>query len=107
MRRLGAILKLKPGTFEQYKAAHAAVWPEVLTAISMSNIRNYSIYHKEGWLFSYCEYHGQNYESDMARMAQDPSTQEWWKLVGSLQDPLTSRLPGEWWSSMEEVFHLD
>jgi L-rhamnose mutarotase len=107
MRRFGAVLKLKPGAYQEYKTAHAAVWPEVLEAIKNSNIRNYSIYFKDGWLFSYCEYEGKNYEADMARMVQDPKTQEWWAIMEPLQDPLSTRQPGEWWAGMEELFHAD
>jgi L-rhamnose mutarotase len=41
----------------------------------------------------------------MAKMAAHPRTQEWWATVKPLQQPLNSRKPGEWWASMEEVFH--
>jgi L-rhamnose mutarotase len=75
--------------------------------IANCNIRNYSIYHREGWLFSYYEYTGSDYEADIARMAADPTTQEWWGVVGPLQQPLDSRNAGEWWASMDEVFHAD
>jgi len=75
--------------------------------IRCCNIRNYSIYLRDGLLFGYFEYHGSDFEADMAKMAADPKTQEWWKLVGPMQLPLESRAKGEWWASMEEVFHLD
>ena len=55
----------------------------------------------------YYEYVGTDYEKDMARMAADPTTQEWWKLTDPCQIPLESRREGEWWAEMEEVFHLD
>jgi len=85
--------------------AHA--WPEVLDAIRRSNIRNYSIYYKDGYLFSYFEYVGDDFEADMAKMAADPKTQEWWAIMKPMQRPLESRRPGEWWAEMEEVFHTD
>ena len=43
----------------------------------------------------------------MAHMAADPKTQEWWKIMGPMQRPLETRAAGEWWASMEEVFHVD
>jgi L-rhamnose mutarotase len=58
-------------------------------------------------LFSYFEYHGANYDADMARMAADPKTQEWWEIMRPMQRPLETRGKGEWWASMEEVFHVD
>jgi L-rhamnose mutarotase len=44
MRRFGQLIRVKPERFEDYKAYHAAVWPEVLETIRLCNIRNYSIY---------------------------------------------------------------
>jgi L-rhamnose mutarotase len=75
--------------------------------IRACNIRNYSIYFKDGYLFSYFEYHGDDFEADMKKMAADPKTQAWWKLTDPCQEPLETRKEGEWWASMEEVFHTD
>lgn len=86
---------------------HAAVWPGMLKQIKECHIDNYSIYHKDGWLFSYFEYTGQNYEADMAAMAEDPETQRWWKLCNPFQEPHDTREKGEWWAGMEEVYHSD
>ena len=107
MQRYGMVLQLKPEHTARYKAAHAAVWPDVLAKISQCQIRNYSIYFKDGWLFSYFEYHGADFNADMARMAADPKTQEWWALMKPMQQPLATRAEGEWWADMEEVFHAD
>ena len=107
MQRMGGVLRLKPEALETYTIAHAAVWPEVLSAIYAANIRNYSIYHKDGFLFSYFEYHGTNYALDSERMATNPVVQKWWAIMEPLQDPLPSRQPGEWWAQMDEVFHVD
>jgi L-rhamnose mutarotase len=43
----------------------------------------------------------------MAKMAADPETQRWWTFCEPLQQPLADRTPGDWWASMEEVFHVD
>ena len=71
------------------------------------NIRNYTIYYKDGLLFSYFEYIGEDFAADMKKMAADPKTQEWWKLTDPCQEPLETREAGEWWASMEEFFHTD
>lgn len=107
MQRYGWVIGLKPEAVAQYKAAHAAVWPEVLAMIRECNIRNYSIYFKDNLLFGYYEYHGTDHEADMKKMAADPKTQEWWSVMGPMQQPLPTRAPGEWWAAMEEVFHMD
>ena len=107
MKRYGMVLKVRPESFEEYKRYHAEVWPGVLDMIRKCNIRNYSIYHKDGYLFSYFEYTGDDFDADMAKMAADPKTQEWWAIMEPMQDPLSTRAPGEWWANMEEVFHME
>ncbi len=105
MQRHGQVIQVRPEKLEEYKRYHAAVWPEVLAKIADCNIRNYSIYHKDGYLFAYFEYVGTDLAADMAKMAADPKTQEWWAIMGPLQKPLETRAPGEWWAEMDEVFH--
>jgi len=107
MQRFGSVIKLRPEKLAEYKELHANVWPEVLRQIRESNIRNYSIYFKDGFLFSYFEYTGDDYAGDMLKMAGDPHTQAWWKLTDPCQEPLETRKEGEWWAGMEEYFHMD
>jgi L-rhamnose mutarotase len=107
VKRYGWVIKVRPEKLEEYKRLHANVWPAVLRTVSECNIHNYSIYHKDGYLFSYFEYHGGDFDADMAKMAADPVTQEWWKLCEPCQEPLPSRAPGEWCAQMEEVFHCE
>jgi L-rhamnose mutarotase len=107
MQRYGMLIKVKPEKLDEYKRLHAAAWPGVLQTIYDCNIRNYSIYLRDGYLFSYFEYIGEDYAADMARMAADPLTQEWWKLTDPCQEPVPTAQAGEWWANMEEVFHTD
>lgn len=112
MKRYGWVIGVKEGKIDEYKKLHAAVWPKVLSMITACNIKNYSIYLRQlpdgkYYLFSYLEYVGQDYEADMAKMADDPMTQKWWDVCKPCQEPLTNRASGEWWSDMEEVFHCD
>jgi len=107
MRRYGQILRLRPERTEEYKAYHTHVWPEVLAMIRACNIRNYTIFFKDGLLFAYFEYAGSDFAGDMARMAADPRTQEWWAVMKPMQEPVESRAEGEWWANMQEVFHAD
>ncbi len=107
MQRHGQVIQIHPERLEEYKAYHAAVWPAVLAKIADCNIRNYSIYHKDGYLFAYFEYHGGDFEADMRKMAADPKTQEWWAIMQPIQKPLETRAPGKWWAEMEEVFHTE
>jgi L-rhamnose mutarotase len=105
--RYGMVLRVKPDRLEEYKRYHKAVWPGVLERITASQMRNYSIFHREGWLFSYFEYWGDDFEADMRLVAADLETRRWWALMEPMQDPLPTRAPHEWWARMEEVFHHD
>ena len=109
MKRYGSVIGVRPEAIAEYKRVHAAVWPEVLKQIERSHIRNYSIYLKEpeNLMFAYFEYHGTDFEADMAAMAADEKTQEWWKVCSPMQAPFETRKPGEWWAAMEEVFHTE
>lgn len=112
MQRFGSVIGIREDHIPEYRRLHAAAWPTVLEMIRRCNIRNYSIYLRrmpDGrfYLFSYFEYTGADFQADMARMAADPTTQEWWKLCKPCQQPLDDCAPGEWWASAEEVFHCD
>ncbi len=107
MKRYGQVIGLRPGKLEEYASHHAEAWPEVLKMIHECNIRNYSIFFKDDTLFAYFEYVGQDFDADMAKMAADPKTQEWWAIMGPLQEPVPTRQEGEWWANMQEVFHTD
>jgi len=112
MKRYGWVIRLQAEKIEEYKRLHANVWPGVLRMIKACNIQNYSIYLRQlddgqFYLFSYLEYVGSDFAADMAKMAADPETQRWWDVCKPCQQPLTSRREGEWWSDMDEVFHLD
>ncbi|MGH9396008.1 MAG: L-rhamnose mutarotase [Terriglobia bacterium] len=107
MKRYGQVLKVRPDKIDEYVRHHAAVWPEVLKTIHDCNIRNYSIFLKDDTLFAYFVYVGDDFEADMARMAADPKTQEWWAIMNPMQVPISTRAEGEWWANMKEVFHAD
>ncbi len=107
IKRVGSVIRIAPDKLDEYKRLHANVWPEVNAMITKCNIHNYSIYYKDGYLFSYFEYTGDDFAADMKKMADDPITNKWWKLTDPLQTPLDTRKEGEWWAEMEEVYHLD
>ena len=109
MKRMGMVIGIKPEMIEEYKRLHANAWPEVLKQIKGSNIRNYTIFLREpeNLLFGYWEYHGTDFEADMAKMGEDPKTQEWWTFTDPCQNPLPTRDEGEQWAMMDEVFHTD
>ena len=107
MRRFGQVIRLRPERIEEYVRLHADAWPGVLAAIRSANIRNYSIFRHGELLFAYFEYVGEDIDTDMATIAADPVTQEWWQLTDAMQEPFPERESGSWWLTIPEVFHTD
>lgn len=107
MQRFSSVIKLQPEKAEEYRALHRKVWPEVLNALKRAHVSNYSIFQRDGYLFSYLEYSGGDFRADMDAVAQDPTTQRWWRLTDPCQQPLETAADGEWWAPAEELFHLD
>ena len=109
MKRYGRVIHLKPGCLEKYKEYHANPWPEVREGLTARNIHNYSIYHHDGFLFSYFEYTGDDLKSEFKRprAARPPGERDWHRIMTEMQQPVDSAGPDDWWVEMEEVFHLD
>jgi L-rhamnose mutarotase len=107
MRRFAQVIQLRPEHEAEYVRYHADVWPAVLKTIADCGIRNYSIFLRSGTLFAYFEYHGADFDADMAKMAEDPETQRWWSIMDPMQKPMADAPAGEKWSMAPEVFHFD
>ncbi|MFC1675626.1 L-rhamnose mutarotase [Planctomycetota bacterium] len=107
MKRFGQVIGIKPEKLEEYKKLHAEVWPDVLKLIKNCNMRNYTIFQKDNFLFAYFEYVGNDFEADMAKMDADETTKKWWAKCSPCQVPLETKKENEWWANMQEVFHCD
>ena len=107
MKRYAMTIGIKPDKIADYKKLHAAAWPGVLDALKKHHVRNYSIYLHGDRLFGYLEYDGDDYEADMAAVGADPITQQWWEQTNPLQEQLPDHQQGQWWTMIEEVFHMD
>ena len=108
MQRYGQVIRIKPEHIEEYESLHRAAWPEVLAMIRECNIRNYSIYRYDHLLFAYFEYDGADFDADMEAVAEDPITQQWWRLTDPCQEPMPDAVAqGSRWTTMEQVFLME
>jgi len=112
VQRFGAVIGVKPEKLEYYKELHANPWPTVNSAVKRANIRNYSIYLTQfddgkWYLFGYFEYTGSDFEADMKELAEDSEIKRWWKETDPCQVGLDNRKDGEWWKTMDEIYHLN
>lgn len=63
-------------------------------------------------LFASFKYIGNNFDSDMARMAANSKVQEWWRMTDSMQESPVEGAQGSatgpgWWGQTEEVFYVE
>ena len=91
----------------EYLRLHSAVWPQVEQTLRDCNVTNYTIFILEDTLFAYYEYEGTDHAADMARIAQDPVSQEWWTRTDPCQTAFgREAAAGERWRAMQEIWHL-
>ncbi|TVQ26814.1 MAG: L-rhamnose mutarotase [Spirochaetaceae bacterium] len=105
--RFGMVIGIREDRLDEYRALHADDHPGVRDLLSAANIRNFSIFFERlpdgsSYLFGYYEYHGSDFEADMAYLDAEPRNREWIEMTAPMQIPL----PGEKaWKVMEEVYH--
>lgn len=104
---IGQIGRLKAGKAEEYVRLHARVWDEVLDMIEACNIRNYSIFLKGGYVFSYYEYVGDDYAADMRKMEEDPATKQWWEHTHPCFECYAMDSESEFCADMEQIFYFN
>lgn len=102
MARVAWTARLRPDKIEEYEAAHAAVWPEVLAVIKEAGVRNYSIHRFEDRLFGY--YECDDPEAATAKMRAGQERLGWGKAMGPLFEPEVAERGTD---LMKEVFRLD
>ena len=107
VKRFGQVIKVKAECLAEYKKWLANPMPGVNEMIKECGLKKYSIYSRGEYLFTNYEYEGEDFDKDMEKMAADPATQKWWDVVKPLMQPLEDRAEGEFWSDMEEIYHLD
>ena len=105
-QRYAMAVRLKDEKRDFYIKNHASVWPEILEELKKINVKNYSIYLKEDFMFGYLEYDGNNFDEDMAVMQKIPIVDKWTKLMIDCFNPSNNE-DNESWVMMDEIFHLD
>ena len=107
MKKIGQVCGITLENAEKYIEYHNNVPKEIRELIRECNIRNYRIFYRNGLLFSYYDYIGENYEEDMRKMAENTDNQKWWDLVKPIMSPLADRKKGEFWADMDLIFEQE
>ena len=98
-QRYGHLIRLKPEYRERYIVLHDHPFPGLIDRMQEAGLRNYSIFLRDHVLFSYYEYVGDDFETDMEAMAENETVQDWWTLTDPMQEPLPDREEGAWWTA--------
>jgi L-rhamnose mutarotase len=107
IKQVGMVIKLNPEYIEEYKALHADSNPGVRDLLVKANMRNFSIFLHQlddgNWYeFGYYEYHGEDFEADMAKLAKEDRNIEWLKICDPMQIPLEGY---DGWAEMGQVYY--
>ena len=105
MRRVCFELQVKPDHIEAYKAAHAAVWPDMLEALTDTGWHNYSIFMRpDGLIIGYFE--TEDLQASLDGMAQTEVNARWQEAMADHFVGID--LPADQaFSYLTEVFNLE
>ena len=106
-QRYGMAVRLKDEKRDYYIEKHANVWPEVLDELKKINVKNYSIFLKEDFMFGYLEYDGDSFDKDMAQMQNIPIVEKWTKLMIDCFNPFPNNENNNSWVMMDQIFFME
>jgi L-rhamnose mutarotase len=105
MQRVCFQLQVRPERIEEYRARHAAVWPEMREALSAAGWRNYSLFlSPSGTVIGYLE--TDDFEAARRAMERTEVNARRQADMGELFQGLEGRRPDEGLLRLEEIFHL-
>ncbi|MET9423457.1 MULTISPECIES: L-rhamnose mutarotase [unclassified Streptomyces] len=105
MQRVCFLLKVRKDRLTEYRERHAAVWPEMLDALSAGGWRNYSLFLREdGLLVGYLE--TDDFDAARAAMEATDVNARWQAEMADCFEALDGQRPDEAMKPLTEVFHL-
>lgn len=105
MQRVCFLLKVRQDRLDEYRERHAAVWPEMLDALSATGWHNYSLFLREdGLLVGYLE--TEDFAAAQQAMADTDVNARWQAEMGGFFEALDGTRPDEAMRPLTEVFHL-
>ena len=110
MKTYGLTLCLQndPAKIESYKTHHQAVWPGVCARLREVGVQEMKIFLRDRRMFMFIETSDEfEPRRDFVRINEDPISQKWNTLMGTLQERAPEASPDEWWAPMELVFSLN
>lgn len=106
LERVGFRLQLNLATMEDYVRVHENVWPEMLSALTQSGWRNYSLFldRSDGTLFGYFESY--DARGSIEAMKDFEVNGKWQREMARFFEGLNGRSPDDGFLTLEKVFFL-
>jgi L-rhamnose mutarotase len=99
-------LQVKPDRLEEYTARHAAVWPDMLRALSSTGWNNYSLFLREdGLLIGYFE--TPDLQAALDGMNDTNVNIRWQAEMADFFADLGGARPDTGFRQLTEIFHLE
>jgi L-rhamnose mutarotase len=106
MARVCFTLQVRPDRLDEYRAAHAAVWPDMLRALRDSGWRNYSLYLRDdGLLVGHLE--TDDLSAAQEAMERTEVNARWQAQMAPFFTGLDGAPPDRGLHVLDEVFHLE
>lgn len=104
MTRVCFVSRVRPDRLDEYRARHAAVWPEMLEALRDTGWRNYALYlSPDGLLVGHLE--TDDYAAAQEAMARTGVNPRWQSEMAEFF--VADGNPDEGFQVLDEVFHLE
>ena len=104
MQRIAFVMRIRPGTEEEYQRRHEQVWPEMLDELRAAGCHNYSIFRDGLQLFAYLEV--DDVDRYQAYLAESAVAARWETYMSDIlirEVAPATNFP----SLLPEAFHLD
>ena len=106
MRRICFTLQVRPDRLEEYRRRHAAVWPEMLTALRSAGWHDYSLFLRGDGLLVGC-FRTDDLDASLAAMEATDVNNRWQAEMAPYFADLPGGRPDRGFVVLDEVFNLD
>jgi L-rhamnose mutarotase len=105
MERVCFLLRVRPDRLDEYRARHAAVWPDMLDALRAAGWANYSLFlDDDGLLVGYLE--TEDFAAAVAAMEETEVNARWQAEMAPFFELPADTRPDTGLRRLQEVFHL-
>ena len=96
-------MKLKPGTVDEYRRRHDAIWPELSQLLHDAGIHDYSIFLDEATLDLFAVMQLRDGHA-IAALPEHPVMRRWWDHMAELMEVEPGNRPKE--RALTQVFYM-